>query len=258
MAATRQETAMNGTESGGGTMRAVVHGESVDRVRSVARVTGWWYLALAVTGLGGALIRGQLYVAGDAARTAANLVDHEGLARLGIASDLGVVVTQVLAAIWFFILFRRVHVVAAGSITALGLASAVIVLGATTFSATALKVALDGGAADQALLLSHLQDTAWLMGGIFFGLWLIPMGWLARRSGAMRRPLGWLLMAGGAGYVLSTYARYLLPDATVLANALILPATAGELWMVGHLLIRGVSTAGVAVAAEQRGAAAHP
>lgn len=237
-------------------MRVVVQGEYGDRLRSVARVTGWWYLALAISGLGGTLVRGRLYVPGDAGRTAVSLVEHDGLARLGIAADLGVVLTQAMVAIWFFVLFRHVHVVAAGSITAFGLANSVLVLGATTFSATASQVALGGGvaAASQVLLLSHLQEVAWLMGGVFFGLWLIPMGWLAWRSGFMPRPLGWLLVAGGAGYVLSTYVSCLLPGSGVAADALILPATAGELWMIGYLLIRSISPAAV-VAAEERGAA---
>ena len=55
------------------------------------------------------------------------------------------------------------------------------------------------------------------------------------------RPLGWLLIVGGVGYVLSAFVGYLVPDADVVASVLVLPATAGELWMVGYLLIFGVS-----------------
>jgi hypothetical protein len=214
-----------------------------DRLRSVARTTGLWYLGLAVTGMSGQLIRGKLYSPGDAGRTAAHLVENEGLARLGIAADLGVVLTQAAVAVWFFILFRRVHAVAAGSIAGFGVAGSVMVLVATIFSGTALSVALAGGSAsaEQALLLSQLQDVTWLMGGMFFGLWLIPMGWLAQRSGYVPRPLGWTLLAGGLGYLLSSYVDFMLPDATVLANALIIPATIGELWMIGYLLSRGIS-----------------
>lgn len=216
---------------------------AADRLRAVARYTGLWYLGLAVTGLCGQLIRGRLYSPGDAGRTAANLVENEGLARLGIAADLGVVLTQAVVAVWFFVLFRRVHAVAAGSLAGFGLGGAVTVLVATTFSGTALSVALAGrsAAGDQALLLSQLQDVAWLMGGMFFGLWLIPMGWLAQRSGYLPRPLGWMLLAGGLGYLVSSYVDFMLPDATVLANALIIPASIGEIWMIGYLLVRGVS-----------------
>lgn len=55
------------------------------------------------------------------------------------------------------------------------------------------------------------------------------------------RRLGWLLLAGGAGYVVNTFVLVLLPDATALADSLLLPSTIGELWMIGYLLWRGVN-----------------
>jgi hypothetical protein len=56
----------------------------------------------------------------------------------------------------------------------------------------------------------------------------------------MPRTLGWILVGGGVGYVLSAFARFLVPDAPVLADVLAYPATVGEFWMVGYLLIFGV------------------
>jgi hypothetical protein len=54
-------------------------------------------------------------------------------------------------------------------------------------------------------------------------------------------PLGWVLVAGGAGYVASAFVGYLAPDAGVVADALTAPASIGEFWMIGYLLIRGVN-----------------
>ena len=74
---------------------------------STARWTGVFYLGLAVAGLVGFLfVRAELYVADDPTATLANLVDQVPLARLGIAADLTIVLTQALAAMWFFKLFR--------------------------------------------------------------------------------------------------------------------------------------------------------
>jgi Domain of unknown function (DUF4386) len=208
-----------------------------------ARLTGWAYLVLAVSGIVGfLLIRRQLYVPDDAVRTAANLVAHEELARLGIAADLGTVLSQALAAVGFFLVFRRVNSVGAASITAFGLVNSVVVLVATAFSATALQVALHGGptSASDALRLYDLNAATWNAGNLFFGLWLIPMGWLTVRSGSMPRALGWILVVGGVGYVLSTFVTFLAPGASGLAGVLPLPATVGEVWMVGYLVIRGM------------------
>jgi hypothetical protein len=219
-------------------------------VKRAARTTGLAYLGLAISGLlGYFLIREQLYVPDDTTRTAANLVAHEGLARLGVVLDLAMVLTQAITAVLFWRLFRPVHPVAAGSIAAFGLVNAVLILVATACTAAALEVALraDAASTGDALLLYELSTAILGLAGMFFGLWLIPMGWLADRSGYMPRPLGWILIGGGVGYVLSVFVASLVADAGGIVYALTIPATIGELWMVGYLLTKGVadrSTAG--------------
>jgi Domain of unknown function (DUF4386) len=112
---------------------------SGDDTSTVQWLTGLAYLGLLITGaLGFMLIRGKLYVADNAVKTAANLVEREGLARLGIALDIGAAFTQALEAMSFFLLFRRVHTIAAASITVFGLMNATALLFAAAFSATAL------------------------------------------------------------------------------------------------------------------------
>lgn len=216
-----------------------------------ARQAGLLYLGLAVTGLASYLvIRSQIFVADDPSATLAHLVDHEGLARVGIAAELGVVLTQALVAVWFFRLFRGVSVVAGGSLAAFGLVNAVAILTSAAAMATALDVAVDadlagaGAGTVEAQLLYLLSGHLWILGGLFFGLWLIPMGWLVRESGWMPDLLGWILIAGGFGYVLSAFTAYLLPDAGLLADLLTAPASIGEFWMIGYLLVRGVRRVG--------------
>ena len=212
-----------------------------------ARTTGLLYLGLAVTGLlGFVVVRHQLFVADDPGATLANLSRHESLARLGVVLEMGVVITQALVALWFYRLFRSVDAFAAGSIAAFGLVNAVAILVSAGLLATALDVSHDasltvsGGAAATAQLLYVVSGHLWVVGGIFFGLWLIPMGWLARRSGWMPGLLGWILMIGGVGYVVNALLSYLLPDAGLAIDLLTAPATIGELWMVGYLCLRGV------------------
>lgn len=211
------------------------------------RVTALWYLGLAITGaLGFLLIRSAIYVDGDASATATNLIENAGLARLGIGFDLGVVITQTLAALWFYRLFRHVDSFAAASLTALGLVNAVAIMIATAFSATALAVATGatpapgGDSAATAQLLYDLNDATWSVGAVFFGLWLIPMGYLVLKSATMPRALGWILVTGGVCYVLSAYVGFLFADSGGVEDALALPATVGEFWIIGYLLIRGM------------------
>jgi hypothetical protein len=216
-----------------------------DHTPATARLAGLAYLGLLICGAVGYLwIRGEIYVAGNAVDTAANLTEHEGMARIGVAAEAGAALMQALVAVAFFMLFRHIHAVAAGCVAAFGLVGSAALMLAATFSATALHTALDGSAssADNALLMYDLNDSAWVVGGLFFGLWLIPMGWLVLRSAYMPRLIGWLLLAGGVGYVLSTFVTIGLPDATAAADILLMPSTIGELWMIGYLLVKGVRT----------------
>lgn len=209
---------------------------------STARTTGLLYLGLALTGvLGFLVIRPQL-IADDAAATLVRLGEQQALARLGIALELGIVVTQALAALWFYRLFRPVGSLAAGALAAFGLINATVILGSAACLATALELATDplGDATGQVRLLTALSANLWGVGALFFGLWLIPMGLLVLRSAGMPRSLGWLLVGGGIGYVLSAFVSQLAPGAQPLADMLTIPATLGEFWMIGYLLHGGV------------------
>ncbi|MFC6021702.1 DUF4386 domain-containing protein [Plantactinospora solaniradicis] len=208
-----------------------------------ARATGLLYLGLALTGgLGFLLVRSQLFVTDDPHATLARLVEHESLARVGIALELLVVLTQALTAVWFYRLFHTVDSIAAGSIAAFGMVNAIAILGSAALLGTAIEVALTpvGDAAVTVQLMYLVSGNLWTVGGVFFGLWLIPMGWCVHRSGWMPPILGWLLIGGGGGYVLSALVGYLAPGAGVVADALVIPATVGEFWMIGYLLVRGV------------------
>lgn len=212
-------------------------------MKQTARLAGLAYLGLAIFGLlGNVVIRNRLYVSGDAVATAAKLAGHETLARFGMAADLMTVVTQSLAALFFFKLFREVNAFAAGSIAAFGFMNSVALLASTVFTATALEMVVAGTVGDPTtpFMLYNLRDGAGGTGALFFGLWLIPLGWLVLRSGYMPRPLGWILMGGGVCYLLSAFVRYLAPDASSVTDALLAPASVGEFWMIGYLLMKGV------------------
>ena len=203
--------------------------------------SGFSYLGLAITGaLGFLLVRPELFVQGDAARTVANLVDRENLARIGIALELGIVTFQALTAIAFARLFRETDAFAAGALALLGMVNAIVVLASAALLRTALEVALGSSGSDPnaAQLLYLLSNRFWYCGQIFFGLWLLPMGWLVWRAHFGPRVLGWILVLGGVGYVLTPFLALFLTGSRWLGSLTIL-ATVGEFWMIGLLLWKG-------------------
>ncbi|MBL0886021.1 DUF4386 domain-containing protein [Myceligenerans indicum] len=212
--------------------------------RSTARLTGLLYLAMAVVAVPGfMIIRPMIFDPDDPAATVAHLVENETLARVGIVLELGVVVTQVLVALWFVKLFHRTDAFAAASLGVFGAFNAITILGSAACLAAALDAALTTPfAADQggaAQLMYLLSGQFWGVGATFFGLWLIPMGLLVLRA-RMPRALGWFVLAGGVAYLLSTLVTYLAPGATAVAEALPFIATIGEFWMIGWLIWYGV------------------
>ena len=219
---------------------------TTDTIRT-ARATGAAYLGLGLTGmLGFLVIRPQLFT-DDAAQTLANLTDRPELAATAVLLEMGIVVTQALAAIWFYRLLRDVRPVAGFATATFGLMNAAAIMASGAFMATAVAVAGDpsivGGAdaAGTAGTLAHLSEASWGMGNLFFGLWLIPMGWAAVTTRRFPVVLGWLLIAGGAGYLLSGLVGYGIQGAPAwLVESLALPATAGEFWMIGYLLVKGI------------------
>ena len=218
----------------------------MSRIKTLQRdslLTGLFYLGLAVTGsLGFLMVRPELFADGDPAKTLANLVEREYLARLGLALELGIVIFQALAAVWFARLFREVDAFAAGALALFGMVNAIVILASAALLHAALAVALGSTGADP--WMGHfaylLSGSFWQVGSVFFGLWLMPMGWLVLRSGLGPRALGWILIVGGVGYVLSVFVAVLLPKAGAWAGYLSIPATVGEFWIIILLVWRGL------------------
>jgi hypothetical protein len=209
----------------------------VSKRLDLARTTGLLYLLIALTSaLGHLMLGGGLFVAGDPAATLTNLASPR--ANLAVALVLGIALFQALAAVSFYRLFRPVDGFAAGTLAAFGLVCSV----AMTLSAALLGAAVDAAtsAPDSVPALHLIDNNLWDASSLFFGLWLVPMGWLVLRSGWAPRVLGWVLIGGGGLYVVSAFTLALMPGSSGLATALALPASVGELWMIGHLLVRGV------------------
>ena len=219
-----------------------------DSLRRTARGAGLWYLALGLFGMVGFLfLRPELFVLDDAAKTAQNLATRESLARLVVAFEIAVVVAQAAAALWFYKLLRAFDEAAAFGTAAFGIANAILILASALATSLAISVATGalvapgGDVTAGVALFSAMSAGAWSVGGVFFGLWLIPMGHATLHSGQMPRGLGVVLMVGGIGYVLSAVVGHGVVGAPVwLKDVLTIPATIGEFWMIGFLLAVGV------------------
>jgi hypothetical protein len=221
--------------------------------KRLARIAGFLYLIVGIFGgFAVGYVTPMLYVPGDAAATTANVVANAGLVRIGVLADLLQATVFVFLALTLYLLLRHVHKNAARAMVVLVVVAATIECLDKVFQFGAVRVATDAsyaaafgatGSNALVLLLLDLHNYGYLIAQIFFGLWLVPLGYLAYRSGMFPRPLGVVLIAAGASYLVDMLAAFLVPDIrTAIHGPLAIPPTIAEVWMLGYLLIFGVRT----------------
>jgi len=210
-----------------------------------ARLTGIWYLLLAISGIIGFLILNpQLFISDNPEKTLTNLIERESTSRIRLLLELVIIASQALAAIWFYKLFRGIKAWAAFAIGSWGLmnSAAIMVSAISMFSAIEIANFATPTFQEKIIIIQLLSNTisnAWKVGGLFFGLWLIPMGYIVVAFKCMPVWLGRTLMIGGLGYILNTFfvcSGFIHP----LVDILTIPATIGEFWMIGYLLSYGI------------------
>lgn len=216
--------------------------------RTTARITGIWYLLIALSGMIGFMVlHPQIFVTDDPVATLANLKGKQNLAQIRVVMELLIVTSQALAAVWFYKLFKPFNDGAAWALGVWGIVNAVVIMVSAIAMGAMLSATSSSGIDNQQKLtvifaLGQIVSHAWSVGGIFFGLWLLPMGYVVIKYQCMPLWLGRILILGGIGYILMTFLHY----AGVKGNwlqALVLPASIGEFWMVGYLLIYGLRPA---------------
>ena len=90
----------------------------------------------------------------------------------------------------------------------------------------------------QVMFFLDLSETGVFIVQIFWGLWLLPFGYLVFKSGFLPKILGVLLMIGCFGYLIDFFTFFLLPnfDATVSEFTGL-----GEFFILLWLLIKGIN-----------------
>jgi hypothetical protein len=226
--------------------KSTFSGNKSEGFLTTARTTGIWYLLMAVSGvLGFMVFHPQIFVSGNPEKTLANLLDLETKARIRLLLEFVIVLTQALTAVWFYRLFRKSNEWAAWALGVWGIVNSVVIMISAIAMASAIGIATSTTiqtVEEKILLIELLQNiisSSWGVGGLFFGLWLLPMGYIIIKSKMMPIWLGRIILLGGIGYLISTFISYAgieLPYFRILT----LPATIGEFWMIGYLLIFGI------------------
>ena len=220
-------------------------------LRRNGRIAGALYLVVVATGMFClAWVPSQLGT--DVADAAARI----GLFRAGIAAFMAMQVAFLLLPLALYRVLGDVDRRAAILMVALAAASVPIGLIALSHRMEALSLldstAAHATAAVDAAFAASLQryGHGLRIASLFWGLWLLPFGWLVLRSARIPRVLGVLLMLGGIGYVVKVFGGLMPGFAdSAFARYATLPAALGEIGSCLWLLAFGARAGRVPSAA---------
>lgn len=95
----------------------------------------------------------------------------------------------------------------------------------------------------QVMLFLNAFNYTWLIGLIFFGLHLFVLGHLIFKSSYIPGTLGVLLIVASLGYLIDSFANFLLPNytnyETIFMLIVVIPGIIGELSLTLWLLLKG-------------------
>lgn len=192
-----------------------------------------------------------LIVPDNAATTAANIMTSQGLFRLGMASDLLVVLIEVALTALLYVLIKPVNKTLALVATFARLAMTIL-QAINLFNLFLVLLLLNGsnyiGAFTPTqinalvMLFLNAHESVVIIWGLLFSLHLLIFGYLTYQSGYLPKIIGILLIIVGLNYLISNFGTILLPQYKALFTSLAAISfieVAFPLWLV----IKGVNLA---------------
>jgi hypothetical protein len=218
-----------------------------------AGMAGFGYLIIFISGIfANFMVIQNMIVPGDAAATAGNIMAAQGLFRLGILSFIIMVLFDLLLAWLLYLLLKPVNRDVSLFAGWLRLVNATIfglalyhLLGVSQMvnGADYLSVFTPGQLHARIMLSLAAFNHTWLIGLIFFGFHLLLLGYLIIKSGYIPKILGILLIIAAFGYLIDSFASFLLANyadfQTVFMLIVVVPGIIGELSFTIWLIWKG-------------------
>jgi len=224
----------------------------MDSRKKTARLAGFTYLIVILTGiLYLQYIPSQLKIRGNIPKLMQDIPAFERIFKLGILAEITCWVFFLILPIILYRLFKPVNELWAKMMVVFAIVQVPI-----SFMNILNKLAILSLMSDtqylkiysmdqlhsQVLFYLNLYHQGNLINHVFWGLWLLPFGYLVYRSQFLPKILGILLIAGCFGYVIDFLGTFLFPgyDDTAIPNYIILPASIGEIGICLWMMIVGV------------------
>ena len=217
---------------------------------TLARIAGSLYLVVAVFTIFAGLVKARIVESGDAATTAGNIDTSATLFRIGFVSELVGATVFLLTGMTLYLLLKHVNQMAAAAMVTFVAVSVAIQSLNLLNQKAALTIATGqehtgafgpAGSDQLTMLFADMQHDGYLIAQTYFGLWLLPLGYLVVRSGYFPKVLGVLLVIGCFGHLVDVFARFLAPDFGANISLFVMtPAAVAELSFIAWLLVKAV------------------
>jgi hypothetical protein len=217
-------------------------------IKTTARIAGLLYLLQIPLGVFGVVyVPKALMVTGNTAATAFNIQANEFLFRLSIVSAILCALVTVATALYIYKVLRHINAHQAKWILLFALLATPISM-LNELNSIAVLILLKSHEVatiftpDQihnlVSIFLDLHKYGLQIAGIFFGLWLLPMGYLVFKSTYIPKVIGVFLIITCLGYLIDFTTFFLYPDFGIIISEYTWP---GEVMMVLWLLIKGVN-----------------
>jgi hypothetical protein len=217
----------------------------------MARIAGVLYLVIFIVYPLSAFIgKASIVVAGDPTATVENIQASEAMFRIGIAGEAVIFLVEIIMAGILYELLKPVSTALSLAAAFSRLAEAVVqavnllpsILALILVSGAGYLSVFDGGQMSALVsLFMESFDYMIMVWGFFFGLHLVLLGYLVKKSDYFPGILGILLVLGGVGYLSQSFGAFVAPQMdALLANVVFVLAVPSELAFTLYLLIKGV------------------
>lgn len=213
----------------------------------LSRIAGMLYLIVIITGLFSLMyVPKNLFVYGNALETAQNISQKTGMFRISLASSVICYLAFTFLVIFLYQILRTVDIFVARVMVILALISVPVSFYNLINKYAILDLIKDNTSdlaqkSEKIMELLNNYDNGIFILTIFWGLWLLPFGFLIFRSGFYPKIIGVLLMAGCFGYLINFFGNTLFVDyqsVGILQYLKLLP-TVGEFSICFWLLVVG-------------------
>ncbi|AXT50688.1 DUF4386 domain-containing protein [Aquimarina sp. BL5] len=210
--------------------------------KKTARLTGFIGIIVLVSGSLAHSINTKLLNFDNAIETTNNILSSESLFRLSFVSGLIMETVFVFYAFFLYKLLRPVNKNNATLMLILALLPVPIFL-MNQLNLFAVLLSAKEQMQEQMMFYINLNKNGGFIVSIFFGLWLLPLGYLVFKSSYLPKILGIFLMIGCFGYLINFIQGFLFPgtEATLWTNPVLIITHISELLLMLWLLIMGIN-----------------